>query len=72
MGFRVQIRSIRTPASNGGMECSGAFSEHEMCNTHLACGNVAISVISIIYILHIVDYNFFLTFVLLIYFVTLI
>ena len=70
MGFRVQIRSIRTPASNGGMECSGAFSEHEMCNTHLACGNVAISVISIIYI--IVDYNFFLTFVLLKYFVTLI
>ena len=67
MGFRVQIRSIRTPASNGGMECSGAFSEHEMCNTHLACGNVAISVISIIY-----DYNFFLTFVLLKYFVTLI
>ena len=70
MGFRVQIRSIRTPASNGGMECSGAFSEHEMCNTHLACGNVAISVISIIYIRD--DYNFFLTFVLLKYFVTLI
>ena len=55
MGFRVQIRSIRTPASNGGMECSGAFSEHDMCNTETACGNMAISVISIIYI-----YYFFL------------
>ena len=47
MGFRVQIRSIRTPASNGGMECSGAFSEHDMCNTETACGNMAISVTSI-------------------------
>ena len=56
MGFRVQIRSIRTPASNGGMECNGAFSEHDMCNTETPCGNMAISVTFFIH--NILDYNF--------------
>ena len=68
MGFRVQIRSIRTPASNGGTECSGAFSEHDMCNTETACGNMATSVTSILYI----RLLFFLTFVILKYYVSLI
>ena len=39
MGFKVRIRTINTQAANGGVECSGAFSEHDMCSTETQCGN---------------------------------
>ena len=51
MGFKVRIRTINTQAANGGVECSGAFTEHEMCSTETQCGNNLALRISYIYIL---------------------
>ena len=50
MGFKVRIRTINTQAANGGVECSGAFTEHEMCSTETQCGNNLALKISYIYI----------------------
>ena len=52
MGFKVRIRTINTQAANGGVECSGAFTEHEMCSTETQCGNNVALKISYIYTLN--------------------
>ena len=51
MGFKVRIRTINTQAANGGVECSGSFTEHDMCSTETQCGNIAIPKKSVIYII---------------------
>ena len=73
MGFKVRIRTIKTQAANGGVECSGSFTEHDMCSTETQCGNMAIPKKSVIYI-YTLEYSglIFFTFVLLPYFVSLI
>ena len=55
MGFKVRIRTINTQAANGGVECSGAFTEHDMCSTETQCGNNLALKISYIYNLNILD-----------------
>ena len=72
MGFKVRIRTIKTQAANGGVECSGSYTEHDMCSTETQCGNIAIPKKSVIYI----SFEYFglilFTFVLLLNFVSLI
>ena len=51
MGFKVRIRTIKTQAANNGVECSGSFTEHDMCSTETQCGNMAIQKKSVIYII---------------------
>ena len=64
-GFKVRIRTIKTKEENNGNECSGSFTEHDMCHTSTPCGNMDISKTSIIYILgdlNILDSHLFLHF----------
>ena len=41
-GFKVRIRTIKTKEENNGNECSGSFTEHDMCHTSTPCGNMDI------------------------------